>query len=41
MGQLPAFEVDGNHFSQSGAILRYVARKFDLCGKDELEVCSD
>jgi glutathione S-transferase len=36
-GQVPAFEVDGRKFAQSGAMGRYLARKYNLLGKDEFE----
>lgn len=37
-GQLPILEVDGELLSQSGAITRFVARKFGLGGHDDWEV---
>jgi len=36
-GQLPVLEVDGVKLSQSNACSRYLARKFDLAGKTELD----
>jgi len=36
-GQLPVLEVDGKQLVQSGAIARFLAREFDLCGKTSLE----
>ncbi|KAI6183516.1 hypothetical protein M3Y97_00497300 [Aphelenchoides bicaudatus] len=36
-GQVPLLEVDGKKISQSGAILRFLARRFKLEGKDEFE----
>jgi len=36
-GQLPTLEVDGVKLSQSNAIARYVARKYNLAGKTELD----
>ncbi|CAD5209094.1 unnamed protein product [Bursaphelenchus okinawaensis] len=35
--QLPLFEVDGKKLTQSGAILRFVARATGLTGKDSFE----
>lgn len=36
-GQLPMLEIDGVKYCQSNSIARYLARKFDLAGKDEVE----
>jgi len=36
-GQLPVLEVDGVKLCQSNACARYLARKFNLAGKTELE----
>ena len=36
-GQLPLLEFDGHILCQSAAILRYLGRKYNLAGKDELE----
>jgi len=36
-GQLPVLEVDGVKLCQSNAFARYLARKFNLAGKTELE----
>jgi len=36
-GQLPVLEVDGVKLCQSNACARYLARKFDLAGKTELD----
>ena len=47
---LPVLDVDGVRISQSLAIIRYLAREFDLSGKDSItlakadefaEACSD
>lgn len=35
--QLPLLEIDDLKLIQSGAIIRYLARKFDLYGKNDLE----
>jgi len=35
--QLPLLEIDGNKLVQSGAILRHIARKYNLFGKNEDE----
>ncbi|KAG4070508.1 hypothetical protein HA402_005740 [Bradysia odoriphaga] len=37
MGQMPVLEVDGNVVHQSGAILRYLARRFGLAGGSDWE----
>jgi len=36
-GQLPTLEIDGAKFAQSRAIARYLAKKYNLFGKDEIE----
>ncbi|KAI6242341.1 Glutathione S-transferase [Aphelenchoides fujianensis] len=36
-GQVPLLEVDGHRISQSGAIVRFLARRFGLEGADEFE----
>ncbi|CAG7837630.1 unnamed protein product [Allacma fusca] len=36
-GQVPMLEFDGNRITQSQAIVRYLARKYNLVGKNELE----
>ncbi|KAF4531195.1 hypothetical protein B566_EDAN017857 [Ephemera danica] len=36
-GKVPALEVDGKLVGQSNAIARYLARKYDLAGKDDWE----
>lgn len=35
--QLPVLEVDGKVIAQSNAIARFLARRFNLAGKDEYE----
>lgn len=37
MGQMPLLEVDGNVVHQSGAILRYLSRRFGLSGSNDWE----
>lgn len=37
MGQLPVLAVDGKHLCQSGAIVRYLAKQFDLNGSNDWE----
>lgn len=34
---LPVLEMDGKYIGQSNAIARYLARQYDLTGKDEKE----
>ena len=36
-GQLPVLEVDGKTITQSMTIARFLARKYNLAGKDALE----
>lgn len=35
LGQMPVLEADGVKYSQSGPILRYLAKKHDLAGKTD------
>jgi glutathione S-transferase len=35
--QLPVLEIDGKKFAQSKAILRFLAKKVELVGANELE----
>ncbi|KAI6212436.1 Glutathione S-Transferase [Aphelenchoides besseyi] len=35
--QVPLLEIDGHKISQSGAIVRFLANRFGLAGKDEFE----
>lgn len=37
MAQLPVLEVDGKLYHQSTAIVRFLAKTFNLNGKDEFE----
>lgn len=37
LAQLPILEVDGKTLFQSNAIIRFLAKKFDLLGSSELE----
>lgn len=37
MGQMPVLEIDGKKYGQSMAILRYLAKKCNLYGKDDIE----
>lgn len=37
MGQMPLLEVDGTVVHQSGAILRYLGRRFGLAGENDWE----
>lgn len=37
MGQMPLLEVDGKVVHQSGAILRYLSRRFGLSGSNDWE----
>lgn len=37
MGQMPVLEVDGKQYHQSKAIARFVAKKGNLYGSNELE----
>ena len=36
-GQIPVLEVDGKTIAQSMTIARFLARKYNLVGKNELE----
>ena len=36
-GQVPVLEVDGKTIAQSMTIARFLARKYNLAGKNELE----
>ena len=36
-GQLPVLTVDGEKLAQSGAIVRYLAKRFDLLGANDWE----
>jgi glutathione S-transferase len=36
-GQIPVLEVDGTTISQSTSIARFLAKEFNLAGKDHLE----
>ena len=36
-GMIPVLEIDGKKYNQSKAIMRYLARKNNLYGKDEME----
>merc|ERR1712071_93698 len=36
-GQAPMVEVDGHKIAQSSAMARFVARKANLCGNNEIE----
>lgn len=37
LGQMPVLEVDGVKLPQSGAIARYLAKKYDLAGKTDMD----
>ena len=37
MGQLPVLEVDGKTIGQSMTIARFLARRYNLAGKNDLE----
>lgn len=37
MGQVPVLEIDGKKYNQSRAIGRYLAKKFNLYGSNEIE----
>ena len=37
LGQIPVLEVDGTKLPQSAAIARFLAKQFQLAGKDNLE----
>ena len=37
LGQVPVLEVDGTKIPQSGSIARFLAKQFQLAGKDNLE----
>ena len=37
LGQMPVLEVDGVKLPQSAAIARFLAKRFNLAGKDDFE----
>lgn len=37
LGQVPVLEIDGKRYNQSRAIARYLAKKCNLYGSDEIE----
>lgn len=37
MGQMPVLEMGGKKYNQSKSICRYIGRKNNLYGKDEIE----
>ncbi|XP_033316696.1 glutathione S-transferase-like [Bombus bifarius] len=41
--KLPVLEIDGTPVAQSNAVARYLARKYDLMGKDEWDamICDE
>ncbi|XP_076483683.1 hematopoietic prostaglandin D synthase-like [Bombus vancouverensis nearcticus] len=41
--KLPVLEIDGKPVAQSNAVARYLARKYDLMGKDEWDamICDE
>ena len=37
MGQIPVLEIDGKKYNQSKSICRYIAKKSNLYGSNDLE----
>lgn len=37
MGQVPVLEIDGKKYNQSKAISRYIAKKCNMYGSDDIE----
>ena len=37
MGQMPVLEIDGKKYNQTKSICRYLAKKFNLYGSNDLQ----